>query len=92
MSTAPKGYYRQLLESTFPMVRIAFTHTPMYNVTVVDSTNVLRVLDTSDDEYAKYYADGIRSGTMVTIVENAHVDRYFEGHWSRNISDLYFKS
>lgn len=86
MTTAPKGYYRQLLESSYPMVRIAFTHTPMYNVTRVDSANVLSVLDNSDDQYAKYYANGIRSGAMVTIVENPQVDTYYK------VGELYFKS
>lgn len=86
MATAPKGYYRQLLESTYPMVRVAFTHTPMYNVTRVDSANVLNVFDNSDDPYAKYYADGIRSGAMVTIVENPQVNTYYKA------GELYFKS
>lgn len=86
MKTAPKGYYRQLLDSTYPMVRIAFTHTPMYNVTRVDSANVLSVLDNSDDPYAKYYANGIRTGAMVTIVENPQVNTYYK------VGELYFKS
>jgi hypothetical protein len=86
MTTAPKGYYRQLLESSYPMVRIAFTHTPMYNVTKVDSANVLSILDNSDDQYAKYYANGIRTGAMVTIVENPQIERYYK------VGELYFKS
>ena len=86
MTTAPKGYYRQLLESSYPMVRIAFTHTPMYNVTRVDSANVLSVFDNSDDPYAKYYANGIRTGAMVAIVENPQVNTYYK------VGELYFKS
>lgn len=82
--TAPKGYYRQLLSNTYPMIRIAFTHTPMHNVTRVNCEGVLKVLDGSSDEYAKYYANGLRSGEMVTIVENSDADRYFKS------GELYF--
>lgn len=82
----PKGYYRQLLSSYFPEVRIAFTHTPIYGCTKVDPTNVLKVLDASDDGYAKFYADGLRGGSLVTIVENAKEYVY------KNNGELYFKS
>lgn len=84
--SAPKGYYRQLLANDYPMVRIAFTHTPMTNVTRVDNTNILRVLDQSNDVHAKYYADGLRNGSMVTIVENELKDQCFAS------GELYFKS
>lgn len=86
LEKAPTGYYRQLLADVYPMIRIALTHTPMYGVTKVSPDNVLRVFDSSDDKYAKYYADGIRSGSMVTIVENVSVDRYY------SVGELYFKS
>jgi len=83
---APTGYYRQILSDTYPMIRIALTHTPMYGVTKVDSSNALKVFDKSTDKYAKYYADGIRNGSMVTIVEDSQVDRYFK------VGELYFNS
>lgn len=86
MNQPPKGYYRQLLSDTYPMIRIGFTHTPMYGVTRVDNTNVLKVLDNSTDPYSKYYSEGLRNGTMVTIVENSDTDRYF------SVGELYFKS
>ena len=86
MNSAPKGYYRQLLSDSFPMVRIAFTHTPMYGVKRVDNTNVLKVLDNSTDPYSKYYSEGLRNGSMVTIVECCDEDRYF------SVGELYFKS
>ena len=79
-----KGYYRQLLANDFPMVRIAFTHTPIYGCSRVDSTNVLSVLDNSPDPYAKFYSDGLRNGTLVTIVENDYV--------FKNNGELYFSS
>lgn len=63
------GYYRNLLRDTFPQVRIAFTHTPIYGCVRVDSSNVLKVLDASTDQYAKFYSDGLRDGSLVTIVE-----------------------
>lgn len=82
----PTGYYRQLLSSYFPEVRIAFTHTPIYGCSRVDSTNVLRVLDASDDPHAKFYANGLREGRLVTIVENGQERVY------KNNGELYFTS
>lgn len=82
----PTGYYRQLLSSYFPEVRIAFTHTPIYGCSRVDSTNVLRVLDASDDPHAKFYAEGLRDGRLVTIVENGQERVY------KNNGELYFTS
>jgi hypothetical protein len=84
MNKAPSGYYRQLL-TNFPMVRIAFTHTPIIGCSRVDSTEIIKILETSDDEYASYYVNGLKSGSMVTIVEG-NPDRYFE------VGELYFKS
>jgi len=81
-----KGYYRQLLANDFPMVRIAFTHTPIYGCTRVDPTNVLKVLDNSPDPYAKFYSDGLRNGTLVTIVENG------QEYVFKNNGELYFSS
>lgn len=83
---APTGHYRTILADSYPMVRIAFTHTPIYGATIVPSQNVLKVLDESQDKFAKYYAHNIRNGAMVTIVENASVDRYY------SVGELYFKS
>lgn len=86
MEKAPTGYYRQLLADSFPMIRIALTHTPMSGVTKVDPTHVLKVFDASNDKYAPYYAAGIRNGDMVTVVENSYIDRYY------SVGELYFKS
>jgi hypothetical protein len=86
MNNPPKGYYRQLLSNHFPEVRIAFTHTPIYGCSRVDSNNVLKVLDTSADDYAKFYADGIRNGSLVTIVENGMEYIY------KNNGELYFSN
>ena len=83
---APAGYYRNLLKDTYPMIRIALTHTPMYGVTRVDNSNVIEVLKQSDDEYAPYYINGLNNGDMVTIVENPQLDTYY------NVGELYFKS
>ena len=85
MNKAPSGYYRQLLSNLFPMVRIAFTHTPIIGCTKVDSRPIINFLKESDDEYAGYYVSGLESGSMVTIVEG-NPDRYFE------VGELYFKS
>lgn len=82
--TAPKGYYRQLL-ANFPMVRIAFTHTPIIGCTKVDSNDIIKLLEASTNEYAKYYADGLKNGSMVTIVEG-DPNKYFA------VGELYFKS
>jgi hypothetical protein len=82
--TPPSGYYRNLLKDTYPEVRIAFTHTPIYGCTRVNSESILKVLDSSDDPYATFYSNGLRNGTLVTIVENS-VERVY-----RNNGELYF--
>lgn len=82
--SAPKGYYRNLISDS--NVRIAFTHTPIYGCTKIDNTKVLEELEKSTDEYAQYYINGLRNGSMVTIVENNYADRYFAP------GELYFKS
>ena len=82
--TPPKGYYRQLLENDCPSVRIAFTHTPIYGCKQVDSEPILKVLDASTDEYAKFYSEGLRNGSLVAIVEN-YVDKVY-----KNNGELYF--
>ncbi len=81
---APKGYYRNLLSDS--NIRIAFTHTPIYGCTRVDNTKVLEELEKSDDQYAKYYIDGLKNGNMVTIVENNYSNDYLKP------GELYFKS
>jgi hypothetical protein len=86
ITQAPTGYYKQLLKNSYPMIRIAFTHTPMTGVSKVDSNNVINVLKESTDPYAKYYIEGLTNGSMVTIVENVNRDTYF------SVGELYFKS
>ncbi len=82
---APSGHYRKLL--TNPHIRIAFTHTPIYGCTRISPNPIIEELEKSDDEYAQYYIDGLKSGEMVTIVENNHLSdqNYAPG-------ELYFKS
>lgn len=82
----PTGYYRNLLKDYFPEVRIAFSHTPIYGCLSVDSTNVLKVLDASSDPYAKFYADGLRDGELLSIVEAGQERTY------ANNGELYFTS
>jgi hypothetical protein len=84
--TPPSGTYRSILRDTHPHIRIAFNHTPMYGVSKVPNVDVLRVLDESTNEHAKYYAHGLRSGKMVTIVENQYSHIYYQ------VGELYFKS
>lgn len=86
MRIAPKGYYRQLLKTNYPNVRIAFTHTPIINCTIIDSKSIVEYLDSLLDEYADYYSNGIKSGNMVTIIENT-IDEYYYSP-----GELYFKS
>jgi hypothetical protein len=42
------------------------------------------VLDASNDVFAKFYADGLRNGSLVTIVEN-NVEKVYA-----NNGELYF--
>lgn len=80
---APKGYYRQLL-SDYPEVRIAFTHTPIYGCKIINSETFIKILDKSADIYAKFYADGLRDGSLITIVECGSEKIY------KNNGELYF--
>jgi len=80
------GYYRNIIGNVFPMIRIAFTDTPMSGVTKVPNDNVIDLLKDSSDQFAEYYIDGLRNGSMVTIVENQSIDKYFSA------GELYFKS
>ncbi len=82
--TAPKGYYRNLISDS--NIRIAFTHTPVYGCTVVDSSKVMNELEQSQDEHAPYYLDGLKRGLMITIVENQNSNGYLRP------GELYFKS
>jgi len=84
---APKGHYRTIIGSELPSVRIAFTHTPIHGCVTIDNTKALQILDASNDPYAKYYADGLRSGEMVTIVERSHIGEDYLAS-----GELYFKS
>jgi hypothetical protein len=78
------GYYRQLLRATMPNVRIALSNVPITGCSRIDKEPVLQVLDASTDPYAKYYADGIRSGALTAITENPPPDRVFRS------GELYF--
>lgn len=83
----PTGHYRKLLSATHPQVRIAFTHTPIYGCTKINSSDIQEVLKQSDDMYAEYYFNGLRDGSMVAIVENSYHDRVY-----KNNGELYFTS
>ena len=80
----PKGYYRELLKKDCPSVRIAFTHTPIIGCKRINAKPILDILDKSNDNYAKFYADGLRNGTLTAIVENT-VDKVY-----KNNGELYF--
>jgi hypothetical protein len=82
----PKGYYRELLKDTHPHIRIAFTHSPIIGCTIVNPKSVLEVLDRSTDEHSKFYTEGLRNGTLATIVENYINEEY----WAPG--ELFFKS
>lgn len=81
--TPPKAHYRQIL-SDYPEVRIAFTHTPIHGCRKLDPTPFIEVLDKSNDLFAKFYADGLRDGSLVTIVESS-VEKVYA-----NNGELYF--
>ena len=49
------GYYRNIIGDVFPMIRIAFTHTPMYGVSRVSAENVIELLKNSDDISPKHF-------------------------------------
>lgn len=71
MSKPPAGYYRKLMPSHLSHVRLAIANQHMSGVTEIDNSSTLNVLDASDDEHAKYYADGLRDGRFVAVRETA---------------------
>lgn len=81
---APAGHYRKIISDS--NIRIAFIHTPIIGCTKVDNTSTINDLENSNDEYANYYLEGLKNGSMVTIVENSYNDKYFAP------GELYFKS
>ena len=81
---APTGYYRKLIKDS--NIRIALTHTPIIGCTVIDNTSIINDLENSNDEYANYYLEGLKNGSMVAIVENNYTEQYFAP------GELYFKS
>ena len=82
--SAPKGWYLNLISDS--NIRIAFTHTRIIGCTIVDNSKTLEDLEKSEDQYAQYYIDGLKSGNMITIVEDNVIDRYFKR------GELYFLS
>jgi hypothetical protein len=79
----PKGYYRQLLNE-FPEVRIAFTHTPIIGCKIINSKPFIEVLEKSTDPHSKFYSEGLKNGSLVTIVES-YVEKIY-----RNNGELFF--
>ena len=75
--SAPKGWYRNLISDS--NIRIAFTHTRIIGCTIVDNSKTLEDLGKSEDQYAQYYIDGLKSGNMITIVEDNVIDRSLRG-------------
>lgn len=68
----PTGYYRQLLPAQYNHVRIAFTHTPVVGMVVMGDLvePLAKHFDTlTNDPHAAYYADALRSGKTVPVVE-----------------------
>lgn len=86
MSNPRPGYYREILSNSFPLVRIAFTHTPIVGCTTVPKEPIIAALKDSIDEHAQYYINGLENGNMVTITENHN-----EKIWA-NTGELYFRS
>ena len=86
MKQAPPKYYRTILGTQFPEVKIAFTHTPIIGCSVIPKEPILEVLRESDDEYAEWYINGLENGSMTTIVENGAGQQYFRS------GELFFKS
>jgi hypothetical protein len=81
---APTGHYRKLISN--PNIRIAFTHTPIYGCVRIAEDYVIKELEQSQDEYAQYYLDGLKNGSMITIIENSYYDKIFAS------GELYFTS
>lgn len=82
----PTGHYRTILADTHPEVRIAIADVPMSGVIRIPPDEILKVLDESEDMWAPTYAQRIRNGTYVTIVESQFANTYYKP------GELFFKS
>lgn len=85
MSYPPKGYYRNIIGDLYPNIKIAFTHTPIHGCRKVDHTAILAMFDLSDYPYAKFYADGLRSGELIAITVG-----YYDYGVYKNNGELFF--
>lgn len=80
MNTPPKGHYRNLLPSHLSHIRLALTNQPMTGVKKIPQAqqdDLITFFDDHPDQYAKHYANGLRTGSMVAIVENSAPDTYW---------------
>jgi hypothetical protein len=64
----PTGTYKRIIGDAFPEIRLIFSDRPYSGVTIVSPGRVLSMLDKSNDEYAGWYADGIRDGRLLVAV------------------------
>lgn len=69
MNAPKKGYYKTLLQESFPDVIIVYYDAEYTDgLSKIDSTGILGVLDSYDDDGAMFYAEQIRSGRMLTMM------------------------
>ncbi|VGO13407.1 hypothetical protein PDESU_01964 [Pontiella desulfatans] len=86
----PTGYYRQLLPAELQHIRLALTSQPMTGVEKHPgiAEEMAAYLDKSDDEYAAYYANGLRTGAMIPVTPLSQP--FKQGHWAPG--ELFMKS
>jgi hypothetical protein len=90
MKKPPTGHYRRLLPEGLQHLRLALTSQPMTGVEkhAELSAPLAEYFDTSDDEYAAYYARGLRAGTMIPVTPLSQPLK--QGTWSPG--ELFLKS
>ena len=86
MTKPPTGYYRETLHKVYPNIKLALTNSPMIGVIQLDPEPIIEVFEQSDDPMLQYYVNGLRTGTIVPIVERNVVDPYYKP------GELYFGS
>lgn len=90
MKKPPAGHYRKILPEELKHLRFALAHTPIIGAEKFPdmSEDLANFMDNSEDEYAEYYAEGLRDGSIIPIVPNAQIST--PGHWAPG--ELFFKS
>ena len=86
----PAGDYRRMLPEQLAHLRLALAGQPMTGVKRHEDLiePLAEYFDRQDDAHAAYYAEGLRTGTMIPVTPLSQPLK--QGHWAPG--ELFFKS